>query len=146
MGAQGVTGTAGLIAQVQDEGVAITDRPVLNFVGAGVTATDSGSSILVTIPGGGGSATAFLNQNLGSQAAQSGSFTFTIASSAIGSLIEMFETAETLASGETADRLECDSIRATGIVTAATTGTAYWNAMPGYAAGTKRFAYRITAI
>lgn len=39
---------------VQDEGVALPQRGILNFVGAGVTATDdaTGSKTLVTIPGG----------------------------------------------------------------------------------------------
>lgn len=40
---------------IQDEGVAITQRPILNFAGAGVTVTDdAGTKTLVTIPGGGG--------------------------------------------------------------------------------------------
>jgi hypothetical protein len=40
---------------IQDEGVALTKRSILNFLGAGVTAVDSGSRIDITIPGGGGS-------------------------------------------------------------------------------------------
>jgi hypothetical protein len=39
---------------VEDEGVALTQRASLNFAGAGVTVTDTGSKTLVTIPGGGG--------------------------------------------------------------------------------------------
>lgn len=39
---------------IQDEGAAITQRPVMNFAGAGVTVTDAGGKTLVTIPGGGG--------------------------------------------------------------------------------------------
>lgn len=39
---------------VQDEGTPLTARSTINFVGAGVTATDSGSVTTVTIPGGGG--------------------------------------------------------------------------------------------
>ncbi len=39
---------------IEDEGSPLTDRPDLNFVGAGVTATDDGEKTVVTIPGGGG--------------------------------------------------------------------------------------------
>lgn len=44
-----VPGTAG--HTIQDEGVGLTQRSVLNFVGAGVTATDGGTETTVTIPG-----------------------------------------------------------------------------------------------
>ena len=40
---------------IEDEGVPLPTEPTLNFVGAGVTATDSGGKTVVTIPGGGGS-------------------------------------------------------------------------------------------
>jgi hypothetical protein len=39
---------------VEDEGTPLTARQSLNFVGAGVTAADSGGKTVVTIPGGGG--------------------------------------------------------------------------------------------
>lgn len=97
-------------------------------------------------PSGGAVALAYVNQDLGSAPAKSGTFTVPIASSTVGSLIEMFETAETLPSGETADRLECDHATVFGIVTASTTATCYWNAGPGYLAGVRRFAYRITGV
>ena len=50
-------GTAAITAGhlVQDEGVSVTQRATLNFVGSGVTVTDSGTKTTVTIPGGGGS-------------------------------------------------------------------------------------------
>jgi hypothetical protein len=53
--AKGADGTGGTIT-VQDEGSALTARSVIDFVGAGVTATDdaANSRTLVTIPGGGG--------------------------------------------------------------------------------------------
>lgn len=41
---------------IQDEGSALTARTVLDFQGAGVTATDNGSKTIVTIPGGGAAA------------------------------------------------------------------------------------------
>lgn len=46
-------------ATAQDEGVALTRRGILNFVGAGVTATDDATGLrtTVTIPGGGAAAT-----------------------------------------------------------------------------------------
>lgn len=43
-------GSAHIIA---DEGSALTQRSLLNFAGTGVTATDTGATTLVTIPGGG---------------------------------------------------------------------------------------------
>lgn len=36
---------------IEDEGVALPQQPILNFVGAGVTATNSGGKTVVTIPG-----------------------------------------------------------------------------------------------
>jgi hypothetical protein len=39
---------------IQDEGTPLTQRTALNFVGAGVTATDTAGVTVVTIPGGGG--------------------------------------------------------------------------------------------
>ena len=42
--------------QIQDEGTNLTQRTTLNFVGAGVSATDNGSETVVTIAGGGGGA------------------------------------------------------------------------------------------
>jgi hypothetical protein len=44
---------------VQDEGSPLTQRSTIDFVGAGVTATDDGSKTVVTIPGGGGSTLGF---------------------------------------------------------------------------------------
>jgi hypothetical protein len=42
-------------ATVEDEGTPLTQRTNINFVGAGVTASDSGGKTIVTIPGGAGS-------------------------------------------------------------------------------------------
>jgi hypothetical protein len=55
-GAPGAAGTNGAISTVQDEGTPLTVRPTLNFVGAGVTATDDAANTrtVITIPGGGG--------------------------------------------------------------------------------------------
>ncbi len=39
---------------IQDEGISLTQRDDLNFVGSGVTVTDAGGKTVVTIPGGGG--------------------------------------------------------------------------------------------
>lgn len=39
---------------IEDEGVGLTQQPNLNFVGAGVTVTDSAPDTIVTIPGGAG--------------------------------------------------------------------------------------------
>lgn len=43
-----VTGTG--YSQIQDEGVGVTQRGTINFVGAGVTVTDNGAATVVTIP------------------------------------------------------------------------------------------------
>lgn len=40
---------------IQDEGSSVTQRSIMNFVGAGVTVADSGGKTTVTIPGGGSS-------------------------------------------------------------------------------------------
>ncbi len=47
---------ASLGHRIMDEGVAVTDRPDLDFQGAGVTVTDDAGNVktIVTIPGGGG--------------------------------------------------------------------------------------------
>ena len=52
-GPQGPQGVAGLPNVVQDEGTPLTVRPALNFIGAGVTATDNlvNNRTNVTIPG-----------------------------------------------------------------------------------------------
>jgi hypothetical protein len=39
---------------IQDEGIALPQQPILNFVGAGVTVTDAGGKTVVTIPGSAG--------------------------------------------------------------------------------------------
>lgn len=44
-------GGGGSAHTIEDEGVDLPDRGTLNFVGAGVTATDSGTKTVVTIPG-----------------------------------------------------------------------------------------------
>jgi len=43
----------GAVLMVQDEGSNLVARSILNFVGAGVTASDDGSRAVITIPGGG---------------------------------------------------------------------------------------------
>lgn len=63
----------GAYRQVQDEGVDLTRRRILDFAGAGVTATDDAANLrtLVTIPGGGGGGAVaqISNTTLGSDAA-----------------------------------------------------------------------------
>lgn len=48
--------TSGGYSTVEDEGTPVTQRSTLNFTGAGVTVTDSGSKTQVSIPGGAGEA------------------------------------------------------------------------------------------
>ena len=55
-GADGADGADGNIVSVQDEGSLVVAVPTaLNFVGDGVTVTQSGSTATINIPGGGGS-------------------------------------------------------------------------------------------
>ena len=87
------------------------------------------------------------NVDLGSAPLESGSFTITIDASTVGSMVEIHETAETIsATGEEADRLECDQILCQGRVTASTTATIWWLSVPGPVSGIRRFAYRITQV
>jgi hypothetical protein len=52
-----LSGTPTLYNQtMQDEGVSVTQRSTVNFVGAGVTVTDTGGKTQVSIPGGAGEA------------------------------------------------------------------------------------------
>lgn len=55
----GNTGALKAYETVKDEGSSLTQRPILDFVGSGVTVTDDSGSgkTVVTIPGAGGSAT-----------------------------------------------------------------------------------------
>lgn len=53
-GPQGLAGAGNPGMMAWDEGAPLNTGTILNFVGAGVTATSSGSVIDVTIPGGGG--------------------------------------------------------------------------------------------
>jgi hypothetical protein len=46
-------GGGGGYATIEDEGTPLTQRAIINFVGAGVTVTDGGTETVVTIPGGG---------------------------------------------------------------------------------------------
>lgn len=49
---------------IEDEGTPLAQRADLNFVGAGVTAADTGGKTVVTIPGGGGEALDTINVGL----------------------------------------------------------------------------------
>ena len=71
-------GGGGGISVVQDEGVALPVQSTLNFVGAGVTATNDagGSRTLITIPGGGGgSVVTSVFTRIGDVIAASGDYT-----------------------------------------------------------------------
>ena len=88
-----------------------------------------------------------VNVDFGSAPLQSGSFTITIPASTVGSLVQIHEAAETIAAtGEEADRLECDQVLAHGRVTASTTATIWWLSTPGPVSGIRRFAYQITTV
>jgi hypothetical protein len=63
---------------IEDEGVALTQRTTIDFVGSGVTASDVGGETRVTISGGGGGATATVVEvDLGSTPTFAGKFTIT---------------------------------------------------------------------
>jgi hypothetical protein len=65
-GATGATGATGVGHTVQDEGVSLTARSKLNFVGAGVTSSDDAvnDATVVTIPGGGSGGTTYTEVTL----------------------------------------------------------------------------------
>ena len=79
--------------------------------------------------------------------AQSGYFDLTIASSTIGSFVELWDAPQTVvATSESVDRLECEQLIASGVVTAATTARIYWISSDGPIYGWRRVAYRIIAL
>jgi hypothetical protein len=123
------------------------DRARLGSGATGGTAKFLREDSTWATPSGGSATPTIVNIDFGASPRQSGSLTFTIASSAVGSLVELFEVAETIvATGELADRLECDQVLAQGRVTASTTATIWWLSTPGPVSGIRRFAYRITPI
>jgi len=71
---------------VQDEGVALTVRTTLNFVGAGVTATDDGTRTVVTIPGGGAGAVTSVFTRIGAVVAVTGDYTAAQVTNAVSTL------------------------------------------------------------
>jgi hypothetical protein len=87
-GQTGPPGPPGPTAVIQDEGVPLAGAPhtTLNFVGAGVTATDAGFGVaLITIPGGGGAIAFPLNEivfGTGASVTSDPDFTYNIATGA----------------------------------------------------------------
>jgi hypothetical protein len=79
-------GGGGGYTTVQDEGVALTVRTVLNFVGAGVTATDDGTRTVVTIPGGGAAPVTSVFTRTGAVVAVTGDYTAAQVTNAVSTL------------------------------------------------------------
>lgn len=74
---------------IEDEGVAITQRAVLNFTGAGVTASDSGGKTVVDIPGGAGAAWSTTTVDFGATPVAEATFTIVDATVGVGSIIPL---------------------------------------------------------
>jgi len=74
---------------VQDEGAALTQRAVLNFTGAGVTASDSGGKTVVNIPGGAGAAWSTTTVDFGATPVAEATFTIVDATVGVGSIIPL---------------------------------------------------------
>jgi len=70
-------------ATVEDEGTPLTQRTTINFVGAGVTASDSGGKTQVSIPGGAGASWTTYEADLGAAGSESWRGRFTITDAAI---------------------------------------------------------------
>lgn len=112
---------------VQDEGGALTARTTIDFVGAGVTATDTGSKTQVSISGGGGGASATtIEVDLGSTLVTAGKFTITDAAIGTSSKVLVWQapgpytSKGTLADEADMDRIFCVAVPAAG------SATVYW--------------------
>lgn len=73
--------TGAFYQTVQDEGSALTQRGILNFIGAGVTCVDGTTKTNCTIPAGGGCAASATQVCVGPTGAGSDQFTWTLADS-----------------------------------------------------------------
>lgn len=101
----GTGGGSGTFTTVKDEGVTLSSSAVsMDFVGAGVTATNIGTAITVTIPGGGGSVptgTGFYHTTAGAMDAASKKVDLSLAADVTGNLPVTNLNSGTSASGTT---------------------------------------------
>ena len=91
-GPPGPQGPQGVPTSIQDEGSALTQRAVLNFVGAGVTVTDDAANTrtVITIPGGGaGGAVDSVFGRSGAVVAQTGDYTAAMVTGAVPNTVQV---------------------------------------------------------
>ena len=133
--------------EIRDEGSSQGVSRILDFTGAGVTASIAGGVATINVPGGGGSPTAWsaFTKDLGT-ARRSGTFDITGLSGLTAEKpVDIMQTAAKITSkGDARDEAEMDLIKLTGYVVDATTIRAYWHA-PSVVVGTYAFAYLVGA-
>lgn len=126
---------------IEDEGVAITQRSVLDFVGAGVTVTDTGAKTQVSIPGGGGASWTEVEVDFGSTPVYEDSFTITDAGIGAGSVMQVLPCGKA-ATGRTADDWQWDSAMFAALP-AAGSATVYAVFVPGPIVGKRMVQYSV---
>ncbi len=124
--------THALQLTVEDEGVPLTQRSTINFVGAGVSAADSGGETVVTIPGGGAGASATIVEvNLGATATWRGRFTITDAAISATSKVLCWQApGPYTGKGTRTDEAEMQPVKITTVDPAAGTAVANWETPP----------------
>lgn len=133
------------LVDVKDEGTSQGRVTAIDFTGAGVTASVSGTIATVNVPGGSGSGWSHFTQDLGT-GRMGGTFDVTgLSGLTADQYVDVRQTARAIASkGNARDEAEMDQIEATGYVVDATTIRVYWNA-PSFVVGTYAFAYLVNA-
>lgn len=131
---------------IRDEGTDQGAAPIIDFVGAGVTAAVASGVATITVAGDGGglTLTAF-SQDLG-VSDRAGTFDITgLSGLTADKPVLIMQTAAPISSkGDARDELELDPIQASGYVVNSTTIRVYWWA-PSVVVGTYNFAYGVSA-
>lgn len=129
--------------EIRDEGSAQGQVRAIDFTGAGVSASVSGSVATVTVSGGGSGsfATTDFTKDLGA-ANYSGTFDITgLSGLTTNNNVTVMQTAKAISSkGNARDEPEMDQIQVTGYVVDANTIRCYWNCR-SVVVGTYAFAY-----
>jgi hypothetical protein len=127
---------------IEDEGIALTQRAVLNFTGAGVTLSDAGGKTVVSVAGGGGTWTE-VEVDFGSAPVYGAEFTITDAAITAASKMQVLPCGKA-ATGRTADDWAWD-----GAAFAANPGVGsaicYAQFLPGPVVGLRKVQYSVGA-
>jgi hypothetical protein len=116
---------------VEDEGTPLTARTTINFVGAGVTASDDGSETVVTIAGGGSPAATTVEKDLGSTPTWRGKFTITDAAISGASKVLCWQApGPYTGKGTRADEAEMQPVSVIAVVPAAGSAVVHWETPP----------------